>query len=152
MPRQARHHPPGVPRWDGESARRARTGPQRHRSRGYEVHPRRLEQLQTEGHEIRDEDIARLSPLKHRNLNPLGRYSFTASVPAGERELTYDGLNVAEAKGNKGGRAAPPSRPRRPRPCAPGTWKAVPSPPSPATTASAASRSAPPSPLYDLMR
>ncbi|MFE2322239.1 Tn3 family transposase, partial [Streptomyces sp. NPDC059441] len=39
-------------------------------------------QLQTEGHEIRDEDIARLSPLKHRNLNLLGRYSFTASVPA----------------------------------------------------------------------
>ncbi|MFJ4188170.1 hypothetical protein [Kitasatospora sp. NPDC089509] len=33
------------------------------------------------GHEIRDEDIARLSPLKHRNLNPLGRYCFTASTP-----------------------------------------------------------------------
>ncbi|MGW6483970.1 Tn3 family transposase [Streptomyces sp. NPDC055059] len=39
-------------------------------------------QLQAEGHEIRDEDIARQSPLKHRNLNLLGRYSFTASVPA----------------------------------------------------------------------
>jgi hypothetical protein len=39
-------------------------------------------QLQAEGHEIRDEDIIRLSPLKHRNLNLLGRYSFTASVPA----------------------------------------------------------------------
>lgn len=39
-------------------------------------------QLRAEGHEIRDEDIARLSPLKHRNLNLLGRYSFTASVPA----------------------------------------------------------------------
>lgn len=39
-------------------------------------------QLQAEGHEIREEDIARLSPLKHRNLNLLGRYSFTASVPA----------------------------------------------------------------------
>lgn len=32
--------------------------------------------------EIRDEDTARLSPFKHRNLNLLGRYSFTASVPA----------------------------------------------------------------------
>ncbi|MBB5125256.1 hypothetical protein FHS32_001988 [Streptomyces albaduncus] len=32
-------------------------------------------QLQDGGHEIRDEDIARLSPLKHRNLNLLGRYS-----------------------------------------------------------------------------
>ncbi len=39
-------------------------------------------QLQAEGHEIREEDIARLSPLKHRNLNLLGRYSFTVSTPA----------------------------------------------------------------------
>jgi hypothetical protein len=39
--------------------------------------------LRAECHEIRDEDIARLSPLKHRNLNVLGRYSFTASTPAG---------------------------------------------------------------------
>ncbi|WTA40238.1 transposase [Streptomyces sp. NBC_00846] len=39
--------------------------------------------LRAEGHEIRDEDIARLSPLKHRNLNVLGRYSFTTSTPAG---------------------------------------------------------------------
>jgi hypothetical protein len=38
-------------------------------------------QVRVEGHEIRDEDIARLSPLKHRNLNVLGRYSFTASQP-----------------------------------------------------------------------
>ncbi|HZF91645.1 MAG TPA: Tn3 family transposase [Streptomyces sp.] len=29
--------------------------------------------LRAEGHEIGDEDIARLSPLKHRNLNVLGR-------------------------------------------------------------------------------
>ncbi|MEU5845729.1 Tn3 family transposase [Saccharopolyspora shandongensis] len=41
-----------------------------------------VEQLRAEGHELRDEDIARLSPLKHRNLNLLARYSFTASVPA----------------------------------------------------------------------
>lgn len=40
-------------------------------------------QLRADGHEIRDEDIARLSPLKHRNLNVLGRYSFTASRPPG---------------------------------------------------------------------
>lgn len=39
-------------------------------------------QLQAEGHEIREEDITRLSPLKHCNLNLLGRYSFTASTPA----------------------------------------------------------------------
>jgi hypothetical protein len=39
--------------------------------------------LRVEGHEIRDEDVAWLSPLKHRNLNVLGRYSFTASTAAG---------------------------------------------------------------------
>ncbi|PZX40529.1 Tn3 transposase DDE domain-containing protein [Streptomyces sp. DvalAA-21] len=39
-------------------------------------------ELKAEGHEIRAEDIVRLSPLKHRNLNVLGRYSFTASTPA----------------------------------------------------------------------
>ncbi|MEU7430161.1 Tn3 family transposase [Streptomyces sioyaensis] len=39
-------------------------------------------QPQAEGHEIRKEHIARLSPLKHRNLNLLGRYSLTASTPA----------------------------------------------------------------------
>lgn len=40
-------------------------------------------QLRAEGHELRDEDVARLSPLKHRNLNVLGSYSFTATQPAG---------------------------------------------------------------------
>lgn len=40
-------------------------------------------QLRAEGHEIPGEDIARLCPLKHKNLNVLGRYSFTASTPAG---------------------------------------------------------------------
>lgn len=38
-------------------------------------------QLRAEGHDIKDEDIARLSPLKHKNLNVLGRYNFTASQP-----------------------------------------------------------------------
>nr|WP_307128735.1 Tn3 family transposase [Streptomyces sp. B1I3] len=40
-------------------------------------------QLRVEGDELRDEDIARLSPLKHKSVNVLGRYSFTASTPAG---------------------------------------------------------------------
>lgn len=34
-------------------------------------------------HDVLDEDTARLSPLKHANLNVLGRYSFRASSPAG---------------------------------------------------------------------
>jgi hypothetical protein len=32
---------------------------------------------------VLNEDVARLSPLKHANLNVLGRYSFRASAPAG---------------------------------------------------------------------
>jgi hypothetical protein len=42
-----------------------------------------VEQLQAEGRELREEDIARLSPLKHRDLNLLGRYSFASSPAAG---------------------------------------------------------------------
>nr|WP_245699952.1 transposase [Streptomyces roseifaciens] len=40
-------------------------------------------QLRTEGHDIKDEDLARLSPLKDRHINFLGRYLFniTASGP-----------------------------------------------------------------------
>jgi hypothetical protein len=35
-----------------------------------------LEQLRKEGFTIRDEDVARLSPLIHDHVNMLGRYSF----------------------------------------------------------------------------
>lgn len=34
-------------------------------------------------HDILDEDVARLSPLRHANLNCLVRYSFRATTPAG---------------------------------------------------------------------
>ncbi|MFF3755867.1 Tn3 family transposase [Streptomyces sp. NPDC002185] len=37
--------------------------------------------LRAEGHEIPAEDIARLSPLKHRNLNLLGRDTFSVAPP-----------------------------------------------------------------------
>lgn len=33
--------------------------------------------LRTSGHQIQQEDLAKLSPLEHRNINVLGRYSFT---------------------------------------------------------------------------
>jgi hypothetical protein len=49
----------------------------------HEVHRRRGRPAPHRGHEISDEDIARLSPLKHKNLNVLGRYHFTSSTPAG---------------------------------------------------------------------
>ncbi|MBT2510039.1 hypothetical protein J7I98_30120 [Streptomyces sp. ISL-98] len=34
-------------------------------------------------HDVLDEDVARVSPLKHANLNCLGRYSFAARSPRG---------------------------------------------------------------------
>ncbi|WP_433470105.1 recombinase family protein [Spirillospora sp. CA-128828] len=53
-----------------------------------------------------------------------------------QRELTYDGLRAAQAKGHRAADARP-SRLRRPPPSAPPTWRAGPSPPWPASTASA---------------
>ena len=35
-----------------------------------------LDQLRLEGHPVKDEDVARLSPLVHEHINMLGRYSF----------------------------------------------------------------------------
>ncbi|MEU6409128.1 Tn3 family transposase [Microbispora sp. NPDC046933] len=32
--------------------------------------------MRAEGHDIKDEDVARLSPLKDRHINVLGRYLF----------------------------------------------------------------------------
>jgi hypothetical protein len=34
-------------------------------------------------HEVTDADVAQLSPLRHANLNVLGRYSFRSTLPAG---------------------------------------------------------------------
>lgn len=44
-------------------------------------------------HQALDEDVARLSPLRHANLNVLGRYSFRGSTPAG------GGLRLGRALG-----------------------------------------------------
>jgi hypothetical protein len=38
-------------------------------------------QLRAQGHQVRDEDAARLSPLKTTHLNVLGRYAIIASQP-----------------------------------------------------------------------
>ncbi|MFD9069808.1 Tn3 family transposase [Streptomyces lasiicapitis] len=42
-----------------------------------------LTALREAGTQVKDEDLARLSPLKARHLNVLGRYSFLPSVPGG---------------------------------------------------------------------
>lgn len=66
-------------------------------------------QLHAEGHELRDEDLAWLSPLKHRNLNLLGRYSFTATVPAA-------GARCATRTRRSWTRTTPAASRSRPRP------------------------------------
>ncbi|WSJ62162.1 transposase [Streptomyces sp. NBC_01310] len=38
--------------------------------------------LRAEGHDIKDEDVARLSPLKDRHINFLGRYLFNIKASA----------------------------------------------------------------------
>lgn len=46
-----------------------------------------LDQLRAEGFDVRDEDVARLSPLGHEHINMLGRYAFTLPEPVARGEL-----------------------------------------------------------------
>ena len=46
-----------------------------------------LEQLRAEGFDVRDDDVARLSPLAHQHINMLGRYTFTLPDPVARGEL-----------------------------------------------------------------
>lgn len=46
-----------------------------------------LSQLRAEGFDVRDEDIARLSPLGFDHINMLGRYAFILPDPIARGEL-----------------------------------------------------------------
>ena len=46
-----------------------------------------LDQLRTEGFVVRNEDVARLSPLTHEHINMLGRYAFILPDPVARGEL-----------------------------------------------------------------
>jgi hypothetical protein len=46
-----------------------------------------LDQLRREGYLVRDEDVARLSPLLHEHINMLGRYSFSVPEAVANGEL-----------------------------------------------------------------
>jgi hypothetical protein len=47
-----------------------------------------LAQLRADGFEVRDEDVARLSPFVRHHINVLGRYSFQLpDLPGGMRPL-----------------------------------------------------------------
>lgn len=51
-----------------------------------------LGQLPAEGHELPDEDVARLSPLVYEHINTLGRFSFSVpkAVTLGELRALRD--------------------------------------------------------------
>ena len=46
-----------------------------------------LKQLRAEGYPVKDEDVARLSPLLHEHINMLGRYSFSVPEAVARGEL-----------------------------------------------------------------
>ena len=46
-----------------------------------------LAQLRHDGFDVRDEDVARLSPLGHEHINMLGRYAFTLPDQVARGEL-----------------------------------------------------------------
>jgi TnpA family transposase len=46
-----------------------------------------LDQLRAEGYEVKEEDVARLSPLIFEHINMLGRYSFTVPEEVARGEL-----------------------------------------------------------------
>lgn len=46
-----------------------------------------LNRLRTDGHDVRDEDMARLSPLGFEHINMLGRYAFTLPDTVARGEL-----------------------------------------------------------------
>lgn len=51
-----------------------------------------VNQLRTDGFEVRDDDVARLSPFVRHHINMLGRYSFQLpDLPGGLRPLRDPG-------------------------------------------------------------
>ena len=62
-----------------------------------------LKQLKAGGYSVKASDVARLSPLHHKHINVLGRYSFTLAEPVVKGELrplnNPDGENLLVALG-----------------------------------------------------
>jgi len=46
-----------------------------------------LDQLRADGYTVKNEDVARLSPLLHEHINMLGRYSFSVPEAVAKGEL-----------------------------------------------------------------
>lgn len=79
LPRPTRATAPALPRRPRRPARRPRPGRQRHRAVEQPLPERALEQLRRDGHDVRDDDVRRLSPLGHDHINLLGRYQFNGT-------------------------------------------------------------------------
>jgi hypothetical protein len=58
-----------------------------------------VEHLRDSGQAVREEDVARLSPLGHAHLNCLGRYAFTTQPPTELRPLRDPNARDAEDDG-----------------------------------------------------
>jgi hypothetical protein len=60
-----------------------------------------LDKFRAGGHDVRDEDIARLSPLGFDHINMLGRYAFTLpeTVARGELRPLRDPMTVRDDDG-----------------------------------------------------
>jgi len=60
-----------------------------------------LDQLRAGGHDVRDEDVARLSPLGFDHINMLGRYAFTlpGTVARGELRPLRDRMTARDDDG-----------------------------------------------------
>lgn len=68
-------------------------------------------QLRADGHEVRDEDVARLSPFVRHHVDMLGRYSFLLpELPGGLRPLRDPERTEVSAEAREGLRAPPPPR------------------------------------------
>lgn len=46
-----------------------------------------IDRLRQDGYDVRDEDVARLSPLLHEHINMLGRYTFSVPEAVAKGEL-----------------------------------------------------------------
>ncbi len=60
-----------------------------------------LNQLRAEGFDVRDEDVARLSPLGFEHINMLGRYAFILpdQIARGELRPLRDPANLNDDEG-----------------------------------------------------
>src|SRR5690606_18797262 len=103
LPWQAWPPLPALPRGHGGPTRRAGPGPQRRRAVQHPLHEHCPGQapcrVRAEGVDVRDEDVARLSPFIRKHINMLDRRSFSLpEMPEGLRPLGAPDSDVDETE------------------------------------------------------